>query len=190
MSTNQAKCGLSSQDLSARSPFDQAYLQQYNTLAQNAIAYPAMNVQNMPRLSPYHDSPYMNYPGSKEGYANPNICICNNSNEPTGTFCCFDTSKSPPQVVTDPTICNATNYHSIVDCDIPSICNKYQNANIGKGAPGAKCPLQNCRCGDVAITGYCMTQDNTPGVWQGPTGPGQTCTNALSPCSPSTICHR
>ena len=68
--TNQqlARCGLSSQDLSVRSPFDQAYLQQYNTLAQNAIAYPAMNVQNMPRLSPYHDSPYMNYPGSKEGY--------------------------------------------------------------------------------------------------------------------------
>jgi hypothetical protein len=68
--TNQqlAKCGLSSQDLSVRSPFDQSYLQQYNTLAQNAQTYPSDNVKNMPRLSPYHDSPYMNYPGSKEGY--------------------------------------------------------------------------------------------------------------------------
>ena len=79
MSTNQAKCGLSSQDLSVRSPFDQAYLQRYNTLAQNAIAYPAMNVQNMPSLSPYWPcgSEDVHCPGSKEGYAatSPSSCF-------------------------------------------------------------------------------------------------------------------
>jgi hypothetical protein len=186
MSTNQAKCGLGSQDLSARSPFDQAYLQQYNTLSQNAIAYPAMHPNQNPPLSPgmpCHAPEDFHCPGSKEGYANPNICICNNSNEPTGGFCCFDKSKSPPQVVTDPTICNATNYHSINHCDIPSICNKYQNANIGKGATGATCPLQNCKCPG----GYpCMTQSNIPGVWQ-PTNNTQTCTSLLPSC-PSTVC--
>jgi hypothetical protein len=61
--TNQqlAKCGLSSQDLSARSPFDQSYLQQYNTLSQNAIAYPSDNVKNMPRLSPFEQNVRENY---------------------------------------------------------------------------------------------------------------------------------
>ena len=58
----QARKGLSSQDLSVRSPFDQSYLRQYNTLSQQALAYPAMNVQNMPRLSPFEQN-------VREGYA-------------------------------------------------------------------------------------------------------------------------
>jgi hypothetical protein len=57
----QARQGLSSQDLSVRSPFDRAYLQQYNTLSQNAHTYPSDNVQNMPRLSPFEQNVRENY---------------------------------------------------------------------------------------------------------------------------------
>ena len=66
--TNQqlARCGLSSQDLSVRSPFDQSYLQQYNTLSQNAQTYPSDNVQNMPRLSPFEQNVRENYAKARQ----------------------------------------------------------------------------------------------------------------------------
>jgi len=68
----QARQGLSSQDLSVRSPFDKKFLRQYNTLSQQAVAYPAMNPNQNPPLSPGMpcEAPMdIHCPVSKEGYA-------------------------------------------------------------------------------------------------------------------------
>ena len=49
--------------LDQRSPYDQAYVPKYNTLALDTLTYPTMDINNMPRLAPYNGWPKTGHRG-------------------------------------------------------------------------------------------------------------------------------